>query len=58
MILDLAYTSKSSYASNQIRSKSIYLLSSGSQWSTHQEIFVILVNAMTDKTDVHIREKS
>ena len=46
MILDLAYTNKSFYASNQIRSKPIYSLNLGAT-SLYTSNFCHQINALT-----------
>ncbi len=57
MILDLAYTSKSLYASNQNKVQAYVLVRPEGHWSTNQEAFIILGNAVTDEDDVCTREK-
>ncbi len=69
MILDLAYTSRDLYISNQVKSRPTYLSDLGFI-GLHIRVFCYLVNVLTfiqsvywqnnytDKADVCIREKS
>ena len=57
MISYLVYINRYFYAFNQVRSRSIYSTSGLSAISLYTKGFCYLVNALTDKTDIHIREK-
>ena len=58
MISNLVYTSKDFCTSNQIRFRSIYLLLGLSAIGLHTRNLCYLVNTLTNKIDIYIREKS
>ncbi len=58
MILDLAYTNKDLYTSNQVRSRPKCLPSGLSATGLHTRGLRHLVNALTDEANVCTKEKS
>lgn len=56
MILDLVYTNRNHYTSNQVGYKPTYLLGLGTI-GLNTKNFYYLVNTLTDKADIYIREK-
>ncbi len=57
MILDLAYNSKDTYTSNQIRSRPTYL-SGLDTISLHTRNLYYLANTLSNEAIVHIKKKS
>ncbi len=57
MILDIAYTNRDLYTSNQVRSRHTYLPSGLSATSLHIKSLYYLVNGLTDEGDIRTREK-
>ena len=54
MILDLVYPNRNFYASNQVRSKLIYLLLDLNAICLYTQSVYYLFNALIDKTDIYI----
>lgn len=57
MILDLVYTNRDLYTSNQVRFQFIYLASGLYSTSLYIKSLYYLVNILTNEADIRIREK-
>ncbi len=57
MILDLTYISRNFYVSNQVKCRPMYLLSDLNATGLYIRDFYHLVNTLTHKADIRIKEK-
>ena len=57
MILDLVYTSRDFYVSNQVIFRPMYLLLGLTATNLYIKNFCYLVNTLTNKANIHIKKK-